>query len=164
MIALLLALACDNGKDPADSGTPGGDPGACPAERTVSGTITGTVPANARVAVIDASNWRFGDAPVLSDVVSPDASGAFTLCLEEEPTLVDVYTTGFVAAWVEVDGDDRYDARAEILCDEADPSWTHAYLYYMQPAVDYVWTFGTERTPLGSAAWAPALEAAQCEL
>ncbi len=141
----------------------------CPAERRVDGTLVGAVAVDTsvRVAAIDASNWRFGDAVDVSDVAHVGSLGEFTLCLDEAPTTTFPFLKAFVAAWLDVDGDDRFDARAESLCDDAraDGGWTFAYLYWMDSGVAPGWTMGPAFAPLSeaSAAVKPVLDGDRCE-
>ena len=161
MIALLLALAaCNNKGTPADS-----TESDCPAERRVSGVVKGATASasGARVAILDASNWRFGDAAVMSDVVSPDPStGEFTVCLDETVTYDGLYAKGFPAAWADLDGDDRYDILTEKLCDEPADGAELVYLYYWGNDATSLWTVGVDRTALTDAAYAPKLDGDTC--
>lgn len=158
-LTLLLALlACNKGKS-ADSASD------CPAERRVSGVVTGATASasGARVAVLDASNWRFGDAAVMSDVVSPDPStGKFTVCLDESVTYDTLYAKGFPAAWVDLDGDDRYDILTEKLCDEPADGAEMEYLYFFGSTSTSLWSVGVDRTALADASYNPRLDGDQC--
>lgn len=160
-LALLLALAaCHNDKSSSDDSTY-----ACPAERRVTGVVTGATAAatGARIAAIDASNWRFGDAVVVSDVVSPDPStGEYTVCLDETVTYDTLYAKAFVAAWVDLDGDDRYDILTEKLCDEPAGGAEMEYLYYFGSTSTSLWSVGVDRTALADASYNPRLDGDQC--
>lgn len=158
----------DSGTDSAtDSDTDSGEPVVCPAERRVEGRVVGAVLAKANVyaAALDASAWRFDDATDVSDVVVPDAStGAFTLCLDEAPPVTAAYAKAVVAAWQDLDGDQRYDVKSEDLCDAAAPDggWTMEYLFYGEGAG---WSVGITRVGNGDlpAAFTPVLDGDNCQ-
>ena len=149
--------------DPAidtDTDTDTDTGGPCPAARAVLGVLSGAAASRTDVvvAVLNASNWRFGDATPLSDVARP-ASGAFTVCLDAAMAFEGAFGKAFLAAWPDLDGDARFDARTEPLCDrEADGTTT--YLYFDGSA----WSVGLER--LGeddlAAAWTPTLDGDRC--
>lgn len=161
--AVLLWMAggagagCESGDVPNTS--------VCPVERRISGSLAGALLSapNPRVAAVDASNWRFGDAPVMSDVVAPDPNtGRFELCLHEAPITERPFEKAFLAAWNDLDGDARFDQKDEALCDDAAASGSaFAYLYYT-PTGTIGWTLGDSRvTP--DATFNPVLDGDACE-
>jgi hypothetical protein len=147
--------------DPAtDTDTDTDTGGPCPAGRAVVGALSGAAASRADVvvAVFDAADWRFGDATPLSDVARP-ASGAFTVCLDAAMPFDGAFGKAFLAAWADLDGDARLDARAEPLCDrEADGTTT--YLYFDGSS----WSVGLERRGEDdlAAAWTPTLDGDRC--
>ena len=158
---MLSLLACSEESPRAADDTPA----ACPAERVVTGTVSGTVTASWRVAAVDASDFRFGDATDVSDVVAPDpTTGAFALCLDEAPAGTGPFLKAFIAAWADLDGDDRYDARDEARCDDATGSWTFDYLYFQADSDWPDWSYGTSHVAVDDAAapFRPVLDATAC--
>jgi hypothetical protein len=158
---ILAVLAC------GEPTAPKGDEGslACPAPRVVTGSVSGTVTPSWRVAAIDASNFRFGDAQDVSDVATPDAAtGAFSLCLDEAPASTGPFLKAFVAAWADLDGDDRYDARDELRCDDPAGSWTFEYLYHQADTDWPDWSYGTGHVAVDdpAAPFRPVLDATTC--
>ena len=164
-LLLLGLLACDGSSEKGGAET--GTPSACPAGRRVEGRVTGAVlsAASPRVAVMDASTWRWENAPVVSEVATPDPStGAFTLCLDESASYTEAFAKAFVGAWADLDGDDRYDVRSESLCDQGAEGWAVTYLYYGLTIEGTGWTVSPEREGYGALpdAFTPVLNGDVC--
>ena len=145
---------------PVDTGTTY----PCGPALTIRGRVTGAAAADpqVRVAILDAATWRLGDAPDLSQSMRWEAAtGEFALCLDAAPAILDLYTKGFAAAWVDRDGDGRYDAATERLCDLGAEGWTPEYLLYRQNGL---WSVGLGRTAEGDVggAFAPVLSGDGC--
>jgi hypothetical protein len=152
----------------ADTDTDTDTTTVCPAGRVVTGHVTGAVLAlpNVYVAALDAGNWRLGDALDMSDVVAPEAStGAFSLCLDESVPLSDVYAKAVVAAWQDLDGDQRYDNATELLCDQPTGGGATVYLYYGTSPIGVAWAVGVDRDGAGDLAtvFSPTLDGDACQ-
>ncbi len=164
---LLIACAPETVDRPLPDDTEPAPAAVCPPGRRIDGVVSGVGlggSANVRVAALDASAWPLDDAADLSDAVTPGAEGAFTVCLDEIVPLDDVYAKAIVAAWADLDGDDRYDARAEALCDRIVGAAAAPYLFYGTTGGGLGWTVGVAHLGFGalSDAYTPVLDGDAC--
>jgi len=162
---LVVLLACAPAeKGAADAPTDTDTVAATDPAYVFSGRVTGAALGtdDLVIAAIDASNYRFGDAPDFSTVTAWDAgTGAFTLTLDSSVPVEDVYAKAFVAAFVDGDGDGRYDARAEPLCDTWAAGAETIYLTYMEANG---WAVGARREHVGEVGtyFSPTLDGDAC--
>ncbi len=158
LAALLACSAPDNAPAPPDRDEPEASPSV------IAGTVTGALVGRTDVVVaaIDASAYRFGDAIDVSTLVSWDAAtGAFRIELDPAAPITDLYAKAFVAAWVDLDADGRYDARTEALCDQPADGSPVVYLTLLEGAG---WALGIRREHEGEVGlhYAPTLDGDAC--